>query len=218
MKKNDKEYVVFTDDIGIFKQAKKMDYDDITLYTSTGQLKQTNKCIAFLYYFNDFDEEDEKIAQKHEEMVKANKNIYFINLFDYEHSYEETLKSMMTQKKIEGILIHRGRIHEKNIKNRCGNCHAILEDGSEYCYVCGTKRGEGKFEPFFNEMCLVYGPPVTQIVTCENCGYKFTIGSLGGKTIKYCPKCGKDLLNIEEKVFWYDDEDDNDLEDDEFIE
>ncbi len=220
MKKNEKEYTVYTDDIEIFKQAKKMDYDDISLYTSANQLKQTDKYIAFLYYYDDESENDEGIAQKHEEMLKANKNIFFFNLFDFEHSYEETIRSMMSQKVVEDILISRGRIHETHLKNRCGNCHAYLEDGSDYCYVCGTKRGEGKFEPFFNAMTCLYGPPVTQIVTCKNCGYKFKISSLGGKTIKYCTKCGKNVLDIEESIYNLIDEDfvDEDEEDDDFSE
>ncbi len=210
MKKKDREFIVLTDDKGIFNRAKELNYDDIYLYTSLNQLKETDKFIVYLYYFNeDTENSDQSNYIKHKEMREANKNIKFINICNDGYTYQKALDKLMKQKWIESSLISDGLIHETSTRNRCGNCHAKLVKGSKYCYVCGTKRGEGKFEPFFNEMLLVYGPPVTQIVTCKNCGYKFKIGSLGGKTIKYCPKCGKDFLNIEEKVFWYDDEDDD---------
>lgn len=133
-------------------------------------------------------------------MREANGNIKFVNICDDDYTYEEALDDMMNQKWIEHFLILDGFIHETNTRNRCGNCHAKLIKGSNYCYVCGTKKGEGKFEPFYNAMTCVYGPPIFQVVTCKNCGHKFNVNSLGGETIKYCPKCGNNALSIDETV------------------
>lgn len=33
-------------------------------------------------------------------------------------------------------------------KDRCGNCHSLLVSGDKYCRLCGTKVGDGKYEPF----------------------------------------------------------------------
>ena len=44
--------------------------------------------------------------------------------------------------------------------NRCGNCKAFLQTGDNYCKYCGTRRGEGKFEPFWEVTDILYGPPV----------------------------------------------------------
>ena len=31
---------------------------------------------------------------------------------------------------------------------RCGNCHAYMIKSDLFCRYCGTKRGDGAFEPF----------------------------------------------------------------------
>ena len=32
-------------------------------------------------------------------------------------------------------------------EGRCGNCHGFLGEEDKYCRYCGTRRGEGAFEP-----------------------------------------------------------------------
>ena len=42
-------------------------------------------------------------------------------------------------------------------KDQCGNCHAYLGD-DQYCRYCGTKAGEGAFEPYMNYVFTVRHP------------------------------------------------------------
>ena len=86
-------------------------------------------------------------------------------------------------------------------ENRCGNCHNWLGEKDKYCSKCGTKRGEGIFLPYRNIVYCVYGPPVTQKFKCSECGFAWTIGSLGGRSdIHYCPQCGKHQVTMTESI------------------
>lgn len=76
---------------------------------------------------------------------------------------------------------------------RCGNCHKNLGEKDKYCRYCGTPRGEGKFEPFRNEVYCVYAPPMTTRHKCKECGYSWTVKTLGKDNAKFCPKCGENL-------------------------
>ena len=44
-------------------------------------------------------------------------------------------------------------------EGRCGNCHKFFGEGDLYCRYCGTKAGEGRYEPYDDIMQCVYGPP-----------------------------------------------------------
>lgn len=74
-------------------------------------------------------------------------------------------------------------------EGRCGNCCRRLDEGDAYCRHCGTKRGEGKFEPYSNIMQCVYGPkPQKREYECSKCGYTWERVVM---TVDYhCPKCG----------------------------
>lgn len=79
-------------------------------------------------------------------------------------------------------------------ENQCGNCRAYLKDGDLYCRKCGTKRGEGKFAPYFspedNIMQCIYGPPpVKRKHICPECGYSWETTLMIDEEY-YCPKCG----------------------------
>lgn len=55
-------------------------------------------------------------------------------------------------------------------EGKCGNCHEYLREGDKYCRYCGTKRGDGKFEPYQNIMQCIYGPmPVERVRKCTKC-------------------------------------------------
>lgn len=75
-------------------------------------------------------------------------------------------------------------------KDCCGNCHQRLQEGDAYCRKCGTKAGEGAYDPYWNFEPCVYGPPpVEREHTCPNCGYSWT-NCVMIDTDRYCPKCG----------------------------
>ena len=205
MDKVSKEYIIYAENKDIYDRALELKYDDIKLLNSYDELKEEKRYIVILLYRNEDEEDfdDDKFAEEHNQIREAyNKHITFFNIWDFEcPTFDEALDKMITQDRIENFLIYSGLIHQIYTEDTCGNCHAALEKGSKYCYKCGTKRGEGRFEPFFNKTYLAYGPPVIQKVTCLNCGYKFEVGSLGGgKIIKYCPECRSTNLSIKEEV------------------
>ena len=75
-------------------------------------------------------------------------------------------------------------------EGKCGNCHKSLSDGDRYCRHCGTRRGEGKFEPYMNLMQCIYGPlPVKRTHTCPTCRTAWVRELMIDNEI-YCPHCG----------------------------
>lgn len=80
-------------------------------------------------------------------------------------------------------------------EGRCGNCHSFLREEDKYCKYCGTKRGEGKFEPYENIILCVYGPPVKMKFHCSDCNNKWITVGLGGDESKFCPNCGSNKTN-----------------------
>ena len=205
MDKVSKEYIIYAENKDIYDRALELKYDDIKLLNSYDELKEEKRYIVILLYRNEDEEDfdDDKFAEEHNQIREAySKHITFFNIWEFEYStFEEALDKMITQDRIENFLIYSGLIHQIYTKDTCGNCHAELLEGSKYCYKCGTKRGEGKFDPFFTRIFLAYGPPVIQKATCLNCGYKFETGCLGGnKVIKHCPECRSTNLSIKEEV------------------
>ena len=75
-------------------------------------------------------------------------------------------------------------------KNQCGNCHAFLGKDDLFCRKCGTKAGEGAFEPYWNFESCIYGPPpIERDHSCPNCGYSWK-NCVMIDDDRYCPKCG----------------------------
>jgi len=85
---------------------------------------------------------------------------------------------------------------------QCNNCHEWLGPDEKFCRKCGTKRGEGIFEPIDNIMQCVYGPePVMRIHTCRQCHYKWT-NIVMIDDDRYCPKCGSSDVEVTEERAW----------------
>ena len=77
-------------------------------------------------------------------------------------------------------------------KDQCGNCHAHLGPEDKFCRICGTRRGEGAYEPYREIMQCIYGPmPETRTHTCKQCGYSWTTCVMIDDQ-RYCPQCGGD--------------------------
>lgn len=73
--------------------------------------------------------------------------------------------------------------------DRCGNCQQSMGK-DEFCRYCGAKRGEGSFDPYYNEPQCVYGPPpVTRVHKCRKCGFEWSTNMMIDNQ-RYCPKCG----------------------------
>lgn len=87
-------------------------------------------------------------------------------------------------------------------ESRCGNCHAYMIKSDLFCRYCGTKRGDGAFEPF-DELEFVqyaYGPPIKTVFKCNACGHSWEITVLGGDKSKFCPQCGKETVRAVEEI------------------
>lgn len=79
-------------------------------------------------------------------------------------------------------------------KKFCGNCHTRLEKGDRYCRVCGTRAGEGAFEPYQQVMQCIYGPrPVERRHVCGACGHEWTNFVMVDRD-RFCPECGAEIL------------------------
>lgn len=75
-------------------------------------------------------------------------------------------------------------------ENQCGNCHFCMEEGDQYCRLCGTKRGEGNFEPYKNITKYIYAQELKERKhICQKCGYKWKTIKMEDKE-KFCPRCG----------------------------
>lgn len=75
-------------------------------------------------------------------------------------------------------------------KDKCGNCHKTLSEGDQYCRHCGTRRGEGKFEPYQNLMQCIYGPmPKKRSHFCPSCNTTWE-RELMIDDEEFCPHCG----------------------------
>lgn len=74
-------------------------------------------------------------------------------------------------------------------KDQCGNCHAYLGT-DKFCRYCGTKAGEGAFEPYMNYEQCVYGPPpVEREHKCPDCGFNWKTHMMVDNQ-QFCPECG----------------------------
>ena len=101
------------------------------------------------------------------------------NTYEYElgdgiivRSPEEAAKYLLRIiEDIESVLVDCGHILTTDYKGRCGNCHSEIDKNDRYCPFCGTKHGEGAFQPYYNKMYCVYGPPILRKIKCKKCGH-----------------------------------------------
>ncbi len=81
-------------------------------------------------------------------------------------------------------------MYEPEYSAICGNCGNPLNADDFYCRKCGTKRGEGKFEPRHNMIQCIYGPaPVKRIRKCTKCKKKWETMMMVDNQ-NFCPDCG----------------------------
>lgn len=83
-------------------------------------------------------------------------------------------------------------------KGICENCHKSFIGGEKYCFFCGTKRGDRKFDPYLNLMQGLYGPmPVERVRKCTKCKKTWTTLLMVDQE-NSCPDCGAPSKIIEE--------------------
>ena len=154
-------------------------------------IKNSTKGVLAFYYFDTMDEinETRDLYDKYRYDDR-----YLIDLWclkeqhkvfdDFLEQYKRKLPDFRRVAESNEILVHT------DYTNLCGNCHSVLEKKAKYCKNCGTKVGEGKFEPYVNESYCVYGPMVANKYTCPKCEYEWSECNPGGRGDTYCPQCG----------------------------
>lgn len=100
----------------------------------------------------------------------------------------------------------------KGYEGKCGECREEIEDDYKFCAHCGTKVGEGSFEPYENYNECVYGAPQDYTLKCTKCGYTIEDSTMDGIP-SYCPYCGIEA-EVTIKDPFEDDEDEEDFADD----
>ena len=114
-------------------------------------------------------------------------------------SLDDAVRNFPPVRHIEWCLQRDRIIKETDFTDRCGNCRAYMKPGYRYCIYCGTRRGGGSFEPFWNKSYGVYGPPIKTKYKCLKCGKSWITVVSGGDKGKYCPQCGKKAARIVER-------------------
>ena len=209
MKNKKSEYVVFVNTDENFRKALDEGFEEvklISIYNFTDKdLKKysVSKVIAFIMdaKYED-DEAFHAFSSKIRERNKA--AVYYVD----EELYDEPFPN---KDSVEKSLIGRGLIHETNVEAYCGNCHKPIDSDDIYCPYCGTKKGKGKFEPFYNPVYCVYGPPTIIHYQCDKCGHSWKSVSLSRNDEYYCPKCGAKKVKktkVEEGWDFFDNEND----------
>lgn len=90
------------------------------------------------------------------------------------------------------------RVLSQDYEGKCGECREIIADDYKYCTYCGTKAGEGSFEPYENLNACVYGAPRDYKLVCPECGYTDEGSAMTGDIPGYCPYCGTEAEVTEE--------------------
>lgn len=130
---------------------------------------------------------------------------------DYE-TLDNAVKHFPDVQSTEHILIGLQVIHRTDYTNRCGNCHEIINDNEDFCTYCGTRKGEGAFEPFYEP--TVMSPYERYRCICEACGRKWVTYPIHNGIPKYCPMCAAQGFRIAEhrcvnvnELDWADEDD-----------
>ena len=210
------EYYLFVNHRELLERTLQLGYENVVLCEEESidqadikKLKELKRGVCIAFYEMRFPERQKKIC---DQFNKARISYYEYNRYN--------INGMKANADLEFALAHFPDVKEMEMILRddllpitdytglCGNCHESLPDNAKYCKYCGTKRGKGRFKPFFNESYCVYGPPIKSRFRCSKCGYSWEESYLAGiNTAKYCPECGKRRLTVTELEYtWNDDE------------
>lgn len=205
------EYCIIVNRKELYKRAIEKGFQDVMLVEESlseeeiEALKSSAKSYALFF----FDESGNMTGDKITKAIRdAGINCRYwkgFSWWDWEaesevDSIEEAVRQFPDKKHVEEDLTDLGYIHDTDYTNRCGNCTEYMRPEDKYCRYCGTKRGEGRFLPFYNQSTVLYGAPmVKKKYKCDNCGHLWVTGVLGGENSLYCPMCGCGRLTLQEK-------------------
>lgn len=210
----DKQYYLLICEECIYEKAKELnipavysEMPDLTKGFDDELLKsarENSKTIIWIYY-DTTDKDDYWTFTPH---PNGDFSVVMFNLFGNRLNDRRRIKSRRIAAErlpdiidvIEDILTRFGILKTTDYDGRCGNCHSRMGDNDLYCRICGTKRGEGAFEPYANLIACVYGPPIKTVFKCNACGHNWEITVLGGDKSKFCPQCGKETVRAVEEI------------------
>ncbi len=88
---------------------------------------------------------------------------------------------------------------------RCGNCGNGMDRNDKYCRSCGTRSGEGRFEPRSHQNDALYGCLYVLRVTCPRCGKTWNWLSVGPSEGSFCTDCGvRGLIGKAKETSFFD--------------
>lgn len=161
------------------------------------ELRESGRCAAVVMFDpNDVDAGDYAVQQLKQKSIPTVHYDFTISLPEDPASLDDAVRDFPSIEFISKTLIDRGFMKDRNYTDRCGNCHYLLKPGDKYCRKCGTERGKGAFEPFLNQMDVVYGPPIKSKYKCKACGHIWISSVLGGDRTDYCPECGEKTAEL----------------------
>ena len=216
-KDTEKGYYVITNHPDLKKKAEELGYEEVILYDGdeleeedVSRLLELDKAVVRILYRPDHREEDGYYERRYlgdhpHRCVEITRDLFGNELMEGKRieSLEDAVENFPILSELEYRLRRNAYIRDTDYTDRCGNCHAHLRPGDKYCKYCGTERGKGKFQPFWNVSDCVYGPPVKKKYKCTACGHIWITGDLGGDHSKFCPRCGKRAVAvIEERDSW----------------
>ncbi len=91
---------------------------------------------------------------------------------------------------IDGYINRLVNILYHKYKWQCRNCKNEMEKGAKYCQWCGTRAGNGVFQPHDNEVQGLYGSWYVMKVKCSNCGNEWSSSGTAGHIKMFCRECG----------------------------
>lgn len=209
MEKN--EYCIIVNRKELYDVALGKDFQDVMLIDDSlseddiNSMKSTAKSYALFYFDESGNTNGDRITKA---IRDAGINCRYwegFSWWDWDadtevNSIEEAVRQFPDKKEVEDALISLGYINDTDYTDRCGNCTEYMRPGDKYCRHCGTRRGEGRFLPFYNQSTVLYGAPMVKMkYRCDNCGHLWVTGVLGGDNSLYCPMCGCDRLTLQEK-------------------
>lgn len=201
------EYILIVNKTELYNKAKELGYYHLYLYNTIENIlsfvqEQKKKKTAIVIAFFDGNAEEKELL----EVIENNdivQHFCFSRLYEWSElkTLSEAVTQFFTPDFLEGFLIHDGTIRTNDYVGKCGNCHKNLDPEDKYCRYCGTKRGDGKFDPYLNTIYCLYGPAVKGKYKCPNCGHLW-VQEAAGQAPKYCTKCGSKVKTLEDRALW----------------
>lgn len=191
-------------------RARELGYENICLLeeyrfseAELNGISETGLCVALIRFDP---EENEQHPNLLRQLRKKDVRCIGYNLGEHDENelkptLDLALSTFPAKKRIERRLVACGYIMDQDYKDRCGHCSRLMAPEDRYCKYCGTERGRGEFQPFDNSAYGVYGPPVKKKYKCTECGNIWIVVTLGGDQSKYCPRCGKKAVKVQQRKY-----------------